>query len=326
MLLYNTAKQKCTILFSILIFAGITTHAQNVKIIQPIWWFGVSGAANFNFYDGTTQMLNNNLTVPTAFHKGTGVEPYVSLLTEYRPNKIWGGILNIAYDNRGGKFDQVEAPCNCAADLSTNISYITIEPSLRLAPFGSAFYVFAGPTISFNVANSFTYTQQLQPDVKSNWGNMRGTVLSAQAGAGIDIPMSSPTSLDQITLSPFVSFLTNLGQQPRSSESWSLYTIRAGVALKFGKGKKIISSTPVYEPVTTVAPVAANTYTTSPQPPATCIAVRETYVPDDIITKVCDKYGPNTYDITRITAPNGQMEYVIRKINNGVVETDWVSF
>jgi outer membrane protein with beta-barrel domain len=326
MLLYNKAKQKCTILFSILIFAGISGHTQTVKIIPPVWWFGVSGAANFNFYDGTTQMLNNNLTVPTAFHKGSGIEPYVSVLTEYRPNKTWGGMLNIAYDNRGGKFDQVEAPCNCAADLSTNISYVTIEPSLRLAPFGSAFYIFAGPTISFTVANSFTYTQQLQPTTKSDWSDTRSTVFSAQAGAGIDIPISSPTSIHQTTLSPFVSFLTNLGQQPRSSESWSLYTVRAGVALKFGKGKKIIVAAPVYQPVTTVAPTAANTYITSPQPPTTCVAVKETYIPEDIITKVCNKYGPNTYDITSIIGTNGQVQYVIRRTEDGVVKTDWVSF
>ena len=60
-------------------------------------------------------------------------------------------MLNVAYDNRGGKFDDVMAPCNCPATLSTNISYIAIEPSLRLAPFGSSFYIFAGPTVSFNV-------------------------------------------------------------------------------------------------------------------------------------------------------------------------------
>jgi hypothetical protein len=326
MSLYNKAKQKFTILFSVLVFVAISGHTQTVKIIPPVWWFGVSGAANFNFYDGTTQMLNNNLTVPTAFHKGSGVGPYVSILTEYRPTKILGGMLNIGYDNRSGKFDGVTAPCNCAADLSTNISYVTIEPSLRLAPFGSAFYLFAGPTISFNVANSFTYTQQLQPTTKSNWNDTRSTVLSAQAGAGIDIPMSSPTSLNQMTLSPFVSFLTDLGQQPRSTESWALYTIRAGVALKFGKGEKLIVAPPVYQPATVVAPTPTTTYVTSLQAPTTCIAVRETYVTDDIITKVCNKYGPNTYDITKIAGTNGEDKYVIRRTEDGVVKTDSVSF
>src|ERR1700757_4003571 len=141
MSLFYTLKQKTAILFLVLIFVGIKGYSQKTNTPQPVWWFGISGAANFNFYRGTTQMLNDNLTVPTAFHNGTGIRPYVSLLTEYRPNKIWGGMLNVAYDNRGGKFDGVEAPCNCAATLSTNISYIAIEPSLRIAPFGNSFYV-----------------------------------------------------------------------------------------------------------------------------------------------------------------------------------------
>ncbi|MEO6230917.1 MAG: OmpA family protein [Ferruginibacter sp.] len=252
MLQYHISKQKFTLLFAALIFTAITGNAQQAKRPQPVWWFGESGAANFNKYRGTTQMLNNNLTVPTAFHKGDGVKPYISLLTEYRPNKVWGGMLNIAYDNRGGKFDGVEAPCNCAADLSTKISSITVEPSLRVAPFASAFYLFAGPTISFNIAKTFSYTQEKQADRRGDWSDIRKTVFSAQAGAGIDIPVSKSTSATQMTISPFASFQTDLGQAPRKVESWSVYTIRAGIALKFGTAKKMPEKTitaPVTEPV-----------------------------------------------------------------------------
>jgi hypothetical protein len=72
-------------------------------------------------------------------------------------------MLNVAYDNRGGKFDEVMAPCNCPANLTTNIGYVTIEPSIRIAPFSNAFYIFAGPTIAFNVAKTFEYTQLNNP-------------------------------------------------------------------------------------------------------------------------------------------------------------------
>ena len=249
MLLYHISKHKFAMIFLALIFAGITLHAQTQKRAQPIWWFGESAAANLNFYRGTTQILNNNLTVPTAFHKGDGVKPYASLLTEYRPNRMWGGMLNIAYDNRGGKFDGVEAPCNCPANLSTNLSYITIEPSLRLAPFSSAFYVFAGPTIAVNVSKAFTYTQEKQTDKRGDWSNIRKTVISAQAGAGIDIPLSASASATQMTLSPFASFQTDLGQSPRTVESWSVYTVRAGVALKFGTARKSTTAKTVTNPI-----------------------------------------------------------------------------
>ena len=214
--------------------AGITATAQQEKVTQPKWWFGESGAINFNHFRGTTQVLNNNLTVPTAFHRGHGEKPYFSLLAEYRPNKMWGGTLNVAFDNRGGKFDAVKAPCNCAANLSTNVSYIAVEPSLRLAPFSNAFYLFAGPTLSVNVAKSFNYTQEKQPDARAEFSAVHKTLLSAQVGAGGDFPVSKKTSPVQMTVSPFISFLTNFGHDERTTESWSIYTIRTGIALKFG--------------------------------------------------------------------------------------------
>jgi hypothetical protein len=40
-----------------------------------------------------------------------------------------------------------------SADLKTNISYITVEPSLCFAPFKSNFYLFGGPRFAFNLIN-----------------------------------------------------------------------------------------------------------------------------------------------------------------------------
>lgn len=258
MLQFHKSKHKAAIILFTVMFAGTAGHTQNKSPIenarpQPVWWLGASGAANFNSYRGTTQTINSSFSTPTAFHKGKGIKPYVSVLAEYRPNKVIGGMLNIAFDNRGGKFATVMAPCNCEADLSTNISYIAVEPSLRIAPFSSKFYLFAGPTLNFNVSKDFTYTQELQKERKAEWGNIRRTAVSAQAGAGIDIPVSSRTSRTQTTLSPFVSFLTDIGHEPRSEESWSFYTVRAGVAIKFGKSKK--ATKPVAQPAPTPAQV-----------------------------------------------------------------------
>lgn len=267
MLPFKIANQKIAILFLSLLFAGSTGRAQNVNPTQPVWWFGASGAANFNFYRGTTQVLNNSLTVPTAFHKGRGVKPYISLLTEYRPNNKWGGMLNIAFDNRGGKFNGVMAPCDCPATLSTNIKYFTLEPSIRFAPFSSSFFVFAGPTLSFNLSKAFIYTQEKQPDTRADWSDIRKTVLSAQAGAGIDIPISAKSSATQTSLSPFVSFQTDFGHDPRSVESWSLYTVRAGVAFKFGKTKKLSPVATVAELVTTSPIIAEKEVTFSVRAP-----------------------------------------------------------
>ncbi len=277
-MLQNITKQKISFLFLLFIFAGIAGQAQKIQRAQPKWWVGVSGAGNFNFYRGTTQMLNQTLTVPTAFHKGDGIKPYVSLLAEYRPGKVLGGMLNVAYDNRGGKFDEVLAPCDCPANLSTNLSYVAIEPSLRIAPFANSFYLFAGPTISFNVNKDFTYLQDKQTDKTGEWSNVSKTLFSGQVGAGIDIPVSKATSASQVTLSPFVSFLTDFGHEPRTAETWDNYTVRAGMALKFGKVKK---AAPVVEIVPDVViPVAEKTVNFSLRAPIMPLAnrpVKETF-------------------------------------------------
>jgi outer membrane protein OmpA-like peptidoglycan-associated protein len=230
--------QKLAITFLIVIFAGITGQAQQILRHQPVWWFGGAAAANLNYYRGNTQMLNKEVTTPTAFHKGNGVKPYLSLLTEYRPGKVWGGMLNLAYDNRGSEFKDVMAPCDCPATLSTNLSYLAVEPAVRVAPFASSFYLFAGPVIGFNVANSFSYTQEKQTDKHANWSDIRNAVLSAQAGAGMDIYVSSSGNATQMTVSPFASFQSDFGRNPRTVESWSVYTIRVGVAVKFGRAGK----------------------------------------------------------------------------------------
>ena len=255
MLQYQTPKSKFSFLFLLLMMAGSAIQAQQQKRVQPVWWFGESGAANFNTFRGTTQKLTSYLSVPTAFHKGNGVKPYGSLLIEYRPKKVWGGMLNIAYDNRGGKFDEVIAPCNCPANLTTNLSYLSIEPSIRVAPFSNAFYVFAGPTIGINISKSFTYTQLKQNDVRDEWSDIRKTMVAAQVGLGIDIPVSKPSSETQMTISPFVSFQTDLLQAPRAVESWAVYTVRAGIALKFGTGKRAAAAKA--ETITIVTPAPA---------------------------------------------------------------------
>lgn len=60
-----------------------------------------------------------------------------------------------------------------------------------------------------------------------------------QIGAGYDISLTADTRKNQVVLSPFVSYHPYFGQDPRSVESWNLTTIRAGLALKFGRGRKV---------------------------------------------------------------------------------------
>lgn len=260
-------------------------QAQNVEYTNPSWWFGVAAGANVNFYRGTTQELNNDLTAPTAFRHGNGISLYVAPVLEFhRPDSKWGVMLQAGYDGRNGKFEQVFSPCNCPEDLSTKLSYITIEPSLRFAPFRSNFYLFGGPRFAFNTDNSFTFKQGINPafpdqtptpDVNGEFSSTNNTLISMQIGAGYDIPISSSTRQTKAILSPFISFQPDLGQDPRSIETWTVSTLRVGAALKFGRGHQV----PQQAEAKTVVAVAVPTLFTvnSPKNIPAERRVRETF-------------------------------------------------
>src|SRR3954468_24267919 len=165
-----------------------SSQAQDTQRPHPIFFMGVAGAANFNFYTGTTQKLNSTLSAPSAFHKGSGIGGYGAVLFEFRPHPVWGFMLNVGYDGRGGKFNEVMAPCDCPESLKAKLGYVTLEPSLRIAPFSSGFYVFIGGAYSYAVRNSFTYTQELQTDKEGSFSNINQHIFSGQIGAGYDIP------------------------------------------------------------------------------------------------------------------------------------------
>ncbi|MEZ7506491.1 outer membrane beta-barrel protein [Flavobacterium sp. Arc2] len=226
-----------------------------VKYAKPSWYFGVAGGANFNFYRGSTQQMNASFTSPKTFHDGFGAGLFIAPLLEYRPaDSRWGVMLQAGYDSRKADFDQVITACDCPADLTTDLSYITVEPSVRFAPFKSNFYLYGGPRLAFNLDKSFTYQlginpsypdQEATPAVKGDFDNIQKTIISMQIGAGYDIPLSTDANKTQFVLSPFVSFQPYFGQDPRSTETWNNTTVRAGVALKFGQGKNIQEATDI---------------------------------------------------------------------------------
>jgi len=239
-----------SIALSTLLITGIqaTAQAQDAPFTKPSWWFGAAAGANFNFYNGSTQKLNAQLTPPVAFHEGNGIGLFAAPLIEYhRPKSRWGLMLQTGYDSRRGTFDQQITPCDCPIDLSTKLSYITVEPSLRITPFkSSGFYLMGGPRLAFNVKKEFTYelgVNPAYPDQEKNHvidgdlSDVKQTLLSMQVGAGYNIPLNSQDNRNQIVLSPFVTYQPYFGQSPRSIETMTVNTLRVGAALKFGRGK-----------------------------------------------------------------------------------------
>ena len=222
--------------FAVILFSNASLKAQ--ERVHPKLWFGVAGAGNFNFYRGATQILNNNLTTQYAYNNGFGVAPYMAVFVEYRPDPVWGLMVNLAYDGHRGEFDKSDAPAGVSTSLNAEFDYASFEPSLRIAPFAGNFYLFIGPRVSYNVNQKFSVVTANEPNNEAQFSDVYGIRLSAQIGAGYEIPLSAPANTTQINLSPFVAFLPYFGDQPRSIETLSLTTIRAGIALKIGCGPK----------------------------------------------------------------------------------------
>lgn len=241
---------KNSILIALLFLSSLTeVQAQETQYAKPSWWFGIGAGANLNFYRGSTQQLNADFRSPTTFHNGFGAGLFLAPTIEYHPaDSKFGFILQAGYDNRSGKFNQVITPCDCPADLNAKLSYITIEPSLRYAPFKSNFYLYGGPRIAFNQSKSFEYQlgtnpnfplQPTNPSVKGDFSEVKNTIVSMQIGMGYDFPINAETAKTQWVVSPFVTYHPYFGQNPRSTETWNVSTLRAGVVLKFGQGSRI---------------------------------------------------------------------------------------
>lgn len=243
-----------SVVFSILIVLGFLSplSAQDITYLRPSWRFGVAGGANLNFYRGSTQKLNSDFTVPAIFHDGNGIGLYVAPLVEYhKPGTLLGIMLQAGYDSRKGAFDQIYTPCNCPADLLFNLNYLTLEPSLRFAPFRSSFNIFAGPRFAMNLTKDFNYKQGINPafpnqivspEKEGDMSDMNKYLVSMQVGAGFDIPLSSVKNNTQILFSPFISYHPYIGQNPRSIETLNITTFRVGAAIKFGRGHRVTKS------------------------------------------------------------------------------------
>lgn len=206
-----------------------TVFAQAPDYSPPSWWFGVAGAGNLNFYQGSTRQLNADFTTPVAFTKGFGAGEYIAGLVEYRkPNTMLGFILQAGYDNRMASFNDKTTVLRYPTSLNARINYITIEPSLRFAPFKSGFYLYGGPRVAFNMGKSFVFKRGFSPDfpneakfpdVKGDFSDINKNIYSMQVGAGYDLLHFGENQRTQFVIAPFVAYQPTFGQAPRSTES-----------------------------------------------------------------------------------------------------------
>lgn len=239
-----------TLLIGISGLATVSVRAQETGEEQwGKWWYGVYGGANYNLFSGTLPAgINTDLTV-TNYEKGSGLGLALGGLLEYNPGTLLGFNLRVGYDNRYVKFDQVttttvdtsDAAVTATHDLNASLSYLTIEPSLRLNLGDRFLHLLIGPTFGINIGKGSemtTTTPGATTTVNSDVDNVRSFVIGAQGGIGYDIPLAGPDANTQILLTPFAEFrlgFQNLLDPPSGvTGDFKVNTIRAGVALKFG--------------------------------------------------------------------------------------------
>jgi hypothetical protein len=223
--------------FFMLVLLPVSAFAQD-QPARSSWWFGGAIGVNENSYSGEEPQPPPPAPFVSAmpeYTKGSGSGPYLALLLEYNPDPIWSGMLQLGFDSRKGVWNTYNAITNYYA-MTTTMNYLSVEPSLRLTVAGSPLYFYAGPTLDFNVAKSYSYALTAESQATGNVGDARSVVIGGQAGAGFDFSFSDPMAHIRTRIGPFIS--VNFGQALTSIDSWNLTTIRAGVMLKFGAAWK----------------------------------------------------------------------------------------
>lgn len=217
-------------------------QAQDIKFTKSPWWIGVAGGVNQNIYHGSAQIINSDLSISSSFQNRKGNGLFAFPLIEYhRPEKRLGFMLQAGYESRKGSFDEM---------FSTKLAYITVEPSVRLNLFNSPLYLYTGPRFAFNTDKRFTYEPgNNSPEISGVFSDMKKSLISMQVGFGYDLSLKAKDRRSQVILAPFVAFHPYFGQNPRTIESWNLTTIRAGLALKFGRGIRTSLPEKIYVPV-----------------------------------------------------------------------------
>jgi hypothetical protein len=157
------------LIIGILIITGTSASLQAQETVpelsKPSWYFGLASSVNFNFYDGSTSQLATGLMPPVVFHKGAGTGLFLAPSIEFhKPDAKFGFMIQAGVDSRKSSFNQVNTDCNCSADLSTDLGYISIEPSLHFTPTNGNFYLYGGLRFAFNQTKTFTYPQGANPD------------------------------------------------------------------------------------------------------------------------------------------------------------------
>jgi len=243
-----------------LLAAGPAAHAQETTNNWSNWdhwsgwWYGIYGGLNINMFSGEIHNPGTNdvnVAAPNGFTDGMGLGLALGGILEYNPGKLLGGNLMVGYDNRSVDFDDVNVAGSTRSNegLVAHLSYVTIEPNLRINTGLQLLHVMLGPSFRLLVQKGYDYSYtESNTSVTSvqDFANIRSFVIGAQAGVGYDIPLKDYTASSQLIITPFAQF--HLGQDlldvpSGSNDKFGMNTIRAGVQVKWGTAATAVAPT-----------------------------------------------------------------------------------
>jgi outer membrane protein OmpA-like peptidoglycan-associated protein len=235
----------------------ITTAQETPEMDHANWRFGLYGGLNGNFV-GTGQQTFNEVSGNPQFDQlhtngaqdiidGSAIGYYTGLMTEYSPLGLLGFQLRAGLDDRRVNFNDwdVTDPAN-AIRFSARMTYVSVEPMLRLNIVQPAFHMTVGPLLSFNVAHTYDFVGRDEIDstqyniVGQDIPNVNGFAYGVSGGLGYDILMNSKSEgRTRWYLTPFAEASYMMDQRERAESAdrndvWVTTSIRGGFQLKFG--------------------------------------------------------------------------------------------
>ncbi len=209
------------------------------------WRFGAYGGLNFNIVGAGAQTLgsiagDNNFDQKDIID-GTALGFYTGLMTEYNPGGLLGFQLRAGLDDRRVNFNDWDVEDASRVRFSARMTYISVEPLLRLNLGSPEFHMTAGPLLSFKVASKYDWVprdETSQAIENQEISGARSFTYGVSGGFAYDIPLN--TGSTRWYLTPFAEASYMLDQRENTfaeqdrNDTWVTTSIRGGFQVKFG--------------------------------------------------------------------------------------------
>lgn len=240
---------------------AVDVEIRNGEVVDVDVWngaptrFGIYGGPNGNFVGAGEQQLEY---IGTRFGQpqvdgdkdvidGSSWGYHFGAMLEYNSGDFVGGQLRASVDDRRVKFNDWDIDGSTAERFSARMTYLSIEPMLRLNLGNPDFHFTAGPLLSFLLDAKYDYTpgrDETNPAIEGEPINdANDFVFGVSGGFGYDFMLNDdPMSSTRWYLTPYFEGSYMLDQVKADfpnkdrNDTWVTTTLRGGLQLKLGVG------------------------------------------------------------------------------------------